>query len=297
MSEAAKRFSVVPSEVPDPPYDHHTMSNGFGFDLDVIRMQNSDSWVICPVEVRPWMMMSWVISWAQHPCGSLPSDEEMIAARIGCSIDFLQVHRRYILRGWIRHSDGRLYHPIVTEKVLKMVENREKWRAKKKGQRASNQQVSENVSGDTRGTLGGVPGVSPPSSSSSSSTSFSDEGTNVPLSIDSADAPIDRAVMCPHLDIIDIYHETLPELRRIVKSRWSGSNDAEALRTRWRESHIHQSLDFWRRFFAEVRQNMHWMGHNDRGWKADLRWLVKRANFDKVIDCMATRRRQGMANG
>ncbi|NCA72517.1 MAG: hypothetical protein EOM91_21140 [Sphingobacteriia bacterium] len=105
-------------------------------------------------------------------------------------------------------------------------------------------------------------------------------------------AVADRRPACPHSDIIDTYHDVLPELPGIVKSRWTGSKDEDALRTRWREDKRHQSLDFWRRFFAAVRTNPHWMGNNDRGWSADLRWLVKRANFDKVIDRMANARRE-----
>jgi hypothetical protein len=125
-----------------------------------------------------------------------------------------------------------------------------------------------------------------------------DKGTNVPLSTDSADALPDRHdVACPHLDIIGIYHDVLPELPRIVSSRWDGSADANALRQRWRESPRHQSLDFWHRFFSAVRDNPHWMGGNDRNWQANLRWLVKRCNFDKVIERMVTRRYQESANG
>lgn len=274
---------MVSGELPDPPYDKHTSANGYGFDLDVSRMQNSDSWAICPPDIRPWMVMSWVMSWVQRPCGSLPSDDELIAARLGCSADFLQVHRRYILRGWNRHSDGRLYHAVVTEEVIKMVESREKWKIKKRAQRTTKQEDSANVPRDTRGSPLGVPGVSPPSPSPSPSTSI-EEGSKDPLS--EADASDPRAADCPHRDIIAVYHEVLPELPRIVLSRWPGSKDATQLRARWREDARHQSLDFWRRFFAVVRTNPHWMGGNDRGWAASLRWLVQRGNFDKVIDRM-----------
>lgn len=110
-----------------------------------------------------------------------------------------------------------------------------------------------------------------------------EKGTDVPLST----AKADRPPACPHMEIIDLYHEVLPELRGIVKSRWSGSKDEEALRTRWREDKRHQSLEFWERFFNLVRTSRHWMGDNDRGWKADLRWLVQRRNFDKAVERMA----------
>lgn len=98
---------------------------------------------------------------------------------------------------------------------------------------------------------------------------------------------------CPHLEIIGLYHEMLPELPLIVASRWPDSKDAKAMQARWREDKRHQSLDFWERFFDAVRDNAHWMGQNERGWKANLRWLVKRENFDKVLERMVDNTRRG----
>lgn len=102
---------------------------------------------------------------------------------------------------------------------------------------------------------------------------------------------------CPHLEIISLYHEMLPELPLIVAARWPDSKDAKALQARWREDKRHQSLDFWERFFDVVRDNAHWMGQNERGWKANLRWLVQRSNFDKVIERMVDNARRGAAHG
>ncbi|MEW8623957.1 MAG: helix-turn-helix domain-containing protein [Candidatus Thiodiazotropha endolucinida] len=89
---------------------------------------------------------------------------------------------------------------------------------------------------------------------------------------------------CPHSEIIRIYHENLPELPCVVESRWYGSDRAKNLATRWKEDPRHQKIEFWEMFFQTVRRNPHWMGENGRGWRSDLGWLVKRSNFDKVID-------------
>lgn len=153
---------------------------------------------------------------------------------------------------------------------------------------ASNGAASEEMSGrrgaDQDAEKWGTPPVS----------GIRKEGTIVPLSIaatapsdeESRDASRESIPACPHRQIIDLYHDTLPELPGIVASRWQGSKDATALQARWREDERHRSLDFWGRFFVAVRSNPHWMGQNDRGWTAGLRWLVKRENFDKVIDRM-----------
>lgn len=176
---------MVSSDLPEPPYDSDVAANGYSFEVDLPRMQNSDSWLLCPPEVRPWMMMTWVLSWAQHPCGSLPGDDELIAVRLGCTLDFFQVHRRHILRGWVLHDDGRFYHPVVTERVIKMLEKREGWKvrqgrrrshddagkAPKEAKQAPQSTLDEPVTRESRVSHAGVTGESRSGSSSSSSSS------------------------------------------------------------------------------------------------------------------------------
>lgn len=87
---------------------------------------------------------------------------------------------------------------------------------------------------------------------------------------------------CPHREIIALYHDTLPELPRIVEATWPDSEAAKHLRTRWLTHPDHQDLTWWRNFFLSVRGNPHWMGAN--GWKANLRWLVNKTNFTKVVE-------------
>lgn len=125
------------------------------------------------------------------------------------------------------------------------------------------------------------------------------ESANALMSSD-AIAPVDRCAVlgCPHQEIIALYHETLPELKTIVASRWEGSKDAIALRSRWREDKRHQSLTFWERLFRTVRTNPHWMGQGQSGWRgADLRWLVQRQNFDKICDLMVDNANRGVCHG
>lgn len=95
---------------------------------------------------------------------------------------------------------------------------------------------------------------------------------------------------CPHREIIFLYNEALPELQHVIPDRWGGARQ-KALQARWRESRKHQSLDFWRSFFTELRNYPWYMGENDRGWRADLGWIVKRENFDKLIEKFTSGRR------
>jgi len=86
---------------------------------------------------------------------------------------------------------------------------------------------------------------------------------------------------CPHQEIIAIYHEILPELPRVAK--WTETR-RKHLGCRWREDPERQNLDWWRNFFHGVRKCGHLMGHNERGWRADLPWMLKPEKFLGIIE-------------
>lgn len=88
-------------------------------------------------------------------------------------------------------------------------------------------------------------------------------------------------VICPQKEIVDLYHETLPELPKV--KIWNEKRQGY-LRTRWKEDPERQSMDWWKRFFEYVRKCAHLMGHNNRQWTANLEWLIKAENFVKVIE-------------
>ncbi|RLA93087.1 MAG: hypothetical protein DRG83_21535, partial [Deltaproteobacteria bacterium] len=91
---------------------------------------------------------------------------------------------------------------------------------------------------------------------------------------------------CPHKEIIELYHEILPELPRVMG--WKGTRE-QYLRTRWREDPQRQDLGWWREFFQKVRESDFLMGrvpprNGDRPFMADLEWLVRPNNFLKVLE-------------
>lgn len=92
--------------------------------------------------------------------------------------------------------------------------------------------------------------------------------------------------VCPHKAIIAAYHELLPELPGVRIWR---SNKAVELKARWiekfREGKFQDTetgVAYFRRFFEYVGTRDFLMGRV-KNWRADLGWLVKAANFDKVI--------------
>ena len=127
---------------PAAPYPANTKTKGWVFEMDVDRMQQSDTWALAPAEVRPWLLMMWVTAWGLTPSGSLPGDEAVLCARIGMAPKVFAKHRALLLRGWTRADDGRLYHETITELVLQMLQRRKseaerkaEYRAKKDSER------------------------------------------------------------------------------------------------------------------------------------------------------------------
>ncbi|MCS4235062.1 hypothetical protein [Stenotrophomonas sp. BIGb0135] len=90
---------------------------------------------------------------------------------------------------------------------------------------------------------------------------------------------------CPHLKIIDLYHEILPELTEVRV--WEGDRERK-LAARWKSDAERQSLDWWRAFFGSVREMPFLMGErtgrDGRAFTCTLEWLVSPKNFAKVIE-------------
>lgn len=90
---------------------------------------------------------------------------------------------------------------------------------------------------------------------------------------------------CPHAEIVAIYHRLLPANPRIKV--WDGAR-ADALRARWREEPKRQNLDYWQRFFSTVAASKFLTGRTEgregRPFLPGLEWMVKAANFAKIIE-------------
>ncbi|MCA8017760.1 hypothetical protein [Burkholderia metallica] len=119
-----------------PPYPSDTRAKGWRFELDYERIRQSDTWALAAPEIRPWLLMLWMTAWEQTPCGSLPDDDELIAARIGMPTEQFQAIKKRLMRGWWLAEDGRMYHSTMVERVLEMTERRDGERVRKANQRA-----------------------------------------------------------------------------------------------------------------------------------------------------------------
>lgn len=103
---------------------------------------------------------------------------------------------------------------------------------------------------------------------------------------ESPDLP--RLAPVPHQEVIALYAKHLFALPQ--PKVWNDKRK-KALKARWHsgipphpEHGPINSLSWWDGYFAYVATCPHLMGKNDRGWTADLEWLVNESNLLKVIE-------------
>ena len=149
------------------PYPSDVRAKGWRFELEPERIRQSDTWALATPELRPWLLMLWMVAWEQTPCGSLPADDALICARVGMPTKVYARHRATLLRGWEQAPDGRLYHATITERVLKMLASRERDRVRTARSRSESERVTRDTTVTTQGVTRG-PVVSPPVSTVSS---------------------------------------------------------------------------------------------------------------------------------
>ena len=88
----------------------------------------------------------------------------------------------------------------------------------------------------------------------------------------------------PYQDVVDLYHELLPELpkclklteprKRLIRARWKDKASVPDEHGQPVEVKCND-LDFWRRYFNFVRGSPFLMGQTDAGFRANLDFLLK----------------------
>ena len=158
-SNSTPPLKAVSRNLPEPPYPADTGVKGWRFQLDHERLFASDTWALAPAEMRPWLLMIWHTCWTQRPAGSFTNDRAVIAAKIGMDPRLFAAHADILLRGFVLHSDGRLYHPVVVEQVLGLLGVKEAERQRKaeyRRKQAEERGSPTNVPRDRRGTDAGI---------------------------------------------------------------------------------------------------------------------------------------------
>jgi phage replication O-like protein O len=97
---------------------------------------------------------------------------------------------------------------------------------------------------------------------------------------------------CPHNQIIDAYNSILGSHLPLVKIKlWPGTSREKSLSARWGEDEARRTDSFWTGLFEYIRDKCPFLlGDNDKQWKADLEWILKKNYFVKILEGKYERR-------
>lgn len=91
---------------------------------------------------------------------------------------------------------------------------------------------------------------------------------------------------CPHDQIIDVYHEILPELPKV--RTWTNRRRS-FLEARWNERYESRNgfksntLEFWEALFRYIHESDFLMGRKT-DFRVNLEWIITKRNFYKIIE-------------
>lgn len=92
--------------------------------LEVSRLVDSDLVALSTGDEFKAAFILWAKAWTQVPAASVPDDDRILARWVGCSLNEWLGLREMALRGWVKCSDGRLYHPLIADLAVKANEKR-----------------------------------------------------------------------------------------------------------------------------------------------------------------------------
>lgn len=104
--------------------------------LEVARLRDSDLATKATGDEFRAAVLLWCAAWTQLPAGSLPTDDESLAYLAGFGRGKFSLRewkrvRTGALRGWKVHTDGRLHHHVLSEKVVEAWVERTEYRSRK----------------------------------------------------------------------------------------------------------------------------------------------------------------------
>lgn len=103
--------------IPDPMTPADCDLRGLPFmPLDVVRLGDSDLFALSTGDEFKAAVILWCKSWLQIPAASLPDDDRILAHITGAGARWPKL-KAMALKGWVKCTDGRLYHPVVAEKA------------------------------------------------------------------------------------------------------------------------------------------------------------------------------------
>jgi uncharacterized protein YdaU (DUF1376 family) len=99
----------------------HNIEGYDGFLLNVQKLMASELWALSSGDEFKAAVGLWCRAWTQKPHGSLPDDNRILAGFSGAGSKWNKV-KDMALRGFVKCSDGRLYHETLCDDVVRASE-------------------------------------------------------------------------------------------------------------------------------------------------------------------------------
>lgn len=85
--------------------------------LTIARLKSSRAWRICKRKphLAFYMLNLWMACWHEKPAASLEDDDLTLADVAMCDDETWKDLKKEIMHGWVKCSDGRIYHPVIAD--------------------------------------------------------------------------------------------------------------------------------------------------------------------------------------
>lgn len=279
--------------------------------------KKADTWM--PLYVGEYMADTTNLNTEQHGAyclmlmaawrrgGTLPNDDGQLASVTKLSLARWRAHRSVLVDFFKVNELGQLVHKRVTQERLKaQAISEKKAEAGAEGAAARWEIDSERMADALAHAIPhAIANATPDAMNDAMANGMANESqTDAPppspspltTEANASESPGKPAIpACPHLKLIDLYGQHLPELPQPKPELWKGKNE-QAMRARWKwlltatkrngqryATNEAEALDWFRRFFAYVSKSDFLTGRNGRWQNCDLGWLMNQTNFAKVV--------------
>jgi hypothetical protein len=155
----------------------------------------------CPAAFRAgWILLCK--AWHQLPAGSLPDDDMDLAYFVRLPMQDWMAIRDIALRGFVKCRDGRLYHPVLTVRVLEAWRMRQMQREKRAGRTKAGQEppAPPPIQSPTQGSTADSTGVPAADSAADSTGVPADDSTTDSTAVPTAAATADSTAVQPQFN-------------------------------------------------------------------------------------------------
>jgi hypothetical protein len=101
--------------------------------LEIARLRRSRAWLLAKrtPELAFYQINLWTASWHDTPAASLEDDDDVLADLAMCDPKRWRRIKVDVMRGWVKCSDERWYHPVVAEKAMEAWKGKleQRWRS------------------------------------------------------------------------------------------------------------------------------------------------------------------------